>query len=266
MTRFFQQFTQGAGHFISGLPLLIRPGIRLWVAIPLLLNAILFIGLSIFALQQLEGWVSYGLGWLPDWEWLSFLHSLLWLFLAGLWLFFYSFVYVVLGNLLAAPFNGILSEKVEAHLTGKVPQDTTWQILLEIAARSIGREIQKMLYFAPRALGILLLCFILSFIPGINFLVPVIGFMWGAWWLAIQYIDYPVDNQQRSFDTLKQAIKSNNGLTYGFGSIAFLASTIPVVNILAMPAAVVGGTLLWVTSLDDSQSDNQLPKERVINP
>ncbi len=252
MAGFISAAAKGASHFVNAISLITQPGIRPLVVIPLLLNLVLFGVISYFAIQQLEGWMGYWLAWLPDWEWLGFIRTLIWGLFAGIWLFSYSFLFVMLGNLIAAPFNGLLSEKVEAHITGRPLPETPWKELPAIAGRTILRELQKLLYFIPRAIGVALLCLILSFIPGINILVPFIGFAWGAWWLSMQYIDYPVDNRGQSFRILKQGLKQKPGCGYGFGALAVFASTIPVVNILAMPIAVTGGTTLWIKELNTS--------------
>lgn len=55
------------------------------------------------------------------------------------------------------------------------------------------REWQKLAWYLPRAIVLL----ILYFIPGIGQTVaPVLWFLFSAWMLAIQYCDYPFDNHK----------------------------------------------------------------------
>ncbi|MDA8787032.1 EI24 domain-containing protein, partial [Porticoccaceae bacterium] len=76
-------------------------------------------------------------------------------------------------------------------------------------------------------------------------LAPAIAGCWAAWSLAIQYLDYPADIDGVSFKQLIDQAGHNRWSAMGFGFAALGASAIPVLNLLALPAAVVGGTLLW---------------------
>ncbi|MGB0669828.1 MAG: EI24 domain-containing protein, partial [Porticoccaceae bacterium] len=68
------------------------------------------------------------------------------------------------------------------------------------------------------------------------------------WSLAIQYLDYPADMEAVSFTQLIDRAGQNRWPAMGFGLSALAASAIPVLNLLALPAAVVGGTLLWCST------------------
>jgi CysZ protein len=94
-------------------------------------------------------------------------------------------------------------------------------------------------------LGIALLTLIVSFIPVVNLLAPVIAGLWAAWSLALQYQDYPADSDQMSFAALRQHLGANRWQSLSFGFSALLASSVPFVNLFLLPATVVGGTLLW---------------------
>lgn len=57
--------------------------------------------------------------------------------------------------------------------------------------RIMKREVQKLAYYLPRAIVLLLL----YLIPGIGQTVaPLLWFGFSAWMLAIQYCDYPFDS------------------------------------------------------------------------
>ena len=103
----------GAGYLLQGLGLILKPRLRRFVLVPLAVNVILFGGLIWYGAGQFEALLDW---LLPDW--LDFLSWLLWpLFaLTVLLVAFYGFTLVA--NLIAAPFNGLLAEKVEAYLGG----------------------------------------------------------------------------------------------------------------------------------------------------
>ena len=107
----------GLGYLLRGVRLLTRPGLRRFVVVPLLVNVLVFSGAIWAGVAAFEGFVTWMEARVPSW--LQWLDWLLWpLFvLTLLVLVFYSFGLVA--NLIAAPFNALLAEKVELHLTGQ---------------------------------------------------------------------------------------------------------------------------------------------------
>jgi CysZ protein len=67
--------------------------------------------------------------------------------------------------------------------------------------------------------------------------------------LAIQYVDYSYDNHQISFKQLKKDLKSDRLTALGFGTATTLMSMIPLLNLIAIPAAVCGGTVFYLERL-----------------
>ncbi len=241
----------GLTHFFKGFRLLAAPGVRLWVIIPLVLNLALFVGLTLYAIQQFEELMSWLLNYLPGWlEFIAWLFRLLFGLLLAVC---YAYTFTLVGNLIASPFYGLLANAVYIKLSGKQDEaPLTFKTASVIAWQAFVREIQKLGYFLPRLLGVLLLCLVLSFIPLVNFVVPAIAFAWGAWSLALQYLDYPADINGVNFKTVRQRAGSDKGLSFPFGSIVLLGSTVPLLNLLVMPAAVAGATSLWVQHLKQS--------------
>lgn len=241
----------GLTHFFKGFKLLTAPGVRLWVIIPLLLNLILFVGLTLYAIQQFEGLMDWLLGYLPDW--LSFIAWFFRLLFGLLLAVCYAYTFTLVGNLMASPFYGLLANAVYIKLSPDQNETPlTFKTASVIAWQAFRREVQKLGYFIPRLVSVLVLCLILSFIPLVNFVVPAIAFAWGAWSLALQYLDYPADVNGVNFKTVRQRAGSNKGLSFTFGSIALLGSTVPLLNLLVMPAAVAGATSLWVEHFKES--------------
>lgn len=230
---------KGAGYLYQGVKLLPKPGIRHYVLIPLSINILLFSVLIYYAYQQFNLWIAVALEWLPSW--LSFLDWLLWLIFAVLILLLVVFTFSLLANFIAAPFNGFLAEAVEKHLTGKAPEVPQRPLATEIIA-SLARELVKISYYLPRALALLLL----SFIPLINTAAPLLWFLFGAWMMAIQYLDYPMDNHRISFAEMKQQLKAERLTPLGYGICVLFAAMVPLLNLIVMPAAVAGATRCWV--------------------
>lgn len=229
-------------HYLGeGLKLILSPGLRLFVLLPLTLNLVLFIALIGFAMQQFSGWVDAFMPSLPSWA--SFLEYLIWPLFVILVLLLVFFSFTMIANIIAAPFNGFLAEKVEVVVRG---QDDfppfSWAELTAMVPRTVGRELRKLGYFLPRAIGLL----ILSFIPGVNLVATPLWFLFGVWMMAVQYIDYPADNHKLGWNEMLAWLREKRWQSLGFGGSVYLALLIPFVNIVMMPAAVAGATLFWV--------------------
>lgn len=234
---------------LQGFRLLIQPGIRAYILIPLLSNIIAFSAM-IYGFYRLAAQSQFGLeSWLPSW--LGFLSYLIWpvmIVMALLWLF-YGFS--VLGNLIAAPFNAFLSEAVERHFGyPSANSPLTFYGIIKMISKSLLRELRKLFY----SIKWWLLAFILSFFPVINLLSLAIA----AWLLSIQYLDYPADNHSFSFAEALKRIKSNKLNHVSFGGSVLLCNALPIINFFTMPAAVCAATLLWHQNLHNSDTEASL--------
>ena len=224
-----------------------KPGIRAFVIIPLILNTVIFISvISLLGYHFVES-LDYLINKLPDW--LSFLYWVILPVFVLLLLFLSGYFFNTVANIIGAPFNGFLAEKVEETLTGEINQETfNTQSLIAIVPHSIKREIDKIIYYIPR---VLLLLF-LTLIPGVNIISSFIWLIMGAWMLAIQYSDFPMDNNKVTFIKMKKLLKEQRLTSIGFGLAIVIALSIPVINFIVMPAAVIGATIMWV----DLHKDN----------
>ncbi|MFP4696259.1 sulfate transporter CysZ [Thiohalospira sp.] len=235
----------GAAHFFRGFRLMVQPGVRKWMVIPLLLNILVFAGgiaAGAAGFAELVAWVQEATpGWL---DWLAWL---LWpLFVvAALLVVFYAFTLVA--ALVAAPFVGPLAAAVEVHLTGRAPEDGEGSALAIArgALADIGAEVRKLGYFAVRAIPLL----VLFVIPVLNVLAPVAWFLFGAWGLAQEYLDAPLGNRGLRFPEQRPVLGRRRWTVLGFGTAAAVATAIPLVNFLVLPAAVAGATSLAVARL-----------------
>jgi len=228
----------GAGYFFKGFELIKQKGIRRFVFIPLSINIILFSIAFYFMYLQLEHYIPSLMAWLPSWlDWLS---VVIWPLAVLTVLVVFSFLFSTLANWLAAPFNGLLSEKIEAMLSGQTaPQGSNLDIIKDIP-RTLSREWQKLRYYLPRAIGFFILMW---FLPVIG---QVIWFLFIAWMMAVQYKDYPFDNHKVPFNVMKEALKQQQGLSYSFGITVAIFSMIPIVNLIVMPVAICGASAIWV--------------------
>ncbi len=254
----FNELKVGIDCITEGFALARRPVLRPYMVVPVLVNIILFGVSGYLVISYFYEWLSGWSGTIDLWSWLdwleSFVNSLIgalkWvIFLAviSLLLFFMGSTFTMITHLLISPFIGILGEKAELQLhTPSYPQHSLGQIAL----RTVGREIRKLVYWLWRTLGLAVLSLVLYFVPGFNLLVPVIWFMFGAWILAMQYIDVAADNNGRSFDELLLLMAKNRVAVMAFGSVVMLLTSIPIVNLIIVPVAVCSGVVFWVKKIN----------------
>ncbi len=218
-----------------------KPGLRQYVVIPAIINTIVLVAMISASVSQFDGWVSNITSWLPDW--LSFLSWLIWLLAVIAVMFALFYLFTIVANIIASPFNALLSIKVEEMLVGKMIESNTsvWLIL----PRALARELSKVAYLLPRLLGLMLL----TLIPVVNTLSPFLWVLFGAWMMSVQYTDYGADNNEVRFSDLRKRLGKCRVESILFGLPAYLLMAIPLVNLMIMPVAVAGGTLFWVEKL-----------------
>lgn len=231
----------GLHYFATGWKLVRLPGIRRYVVMPLLLNVLLLGSAFYWLFKRLGVWIPALMAQVPDWlQWLGYV---LWPLSVISILLVFSYFFSTIANWIAAPFCGLLAEQLEARLTGKALPDSGWAGIIKDIPRIMKREWQKLAYYLPRALGLLLL----YFIPGFGQTVaPVLWFLFSAWMLAIQYCDYPFDNHKVGFQQMRTALRQHKTANMQFGAMVSLFTMIPILNLAIMPVAVCGATAMWV--------------------
>jgi len=236
----------GILYFFQGLRLIVQPGLRRYVMIPLLINISLFGGLIWLGASQFEVFMNWLMPAFP--EWLQWAESVLWVVFAVSALLILFFTFSLLANIVAAPFNGLLAEAVEIHLSGgHMDNAGGWQKMLRELLPTIIDELRKLLYLLMWSVPFLLL----FLIPVINLIAPFIWLAFSAWMLTVEYADYPMGNHGLRSDEQKQRLGNKRLLSLGFGGAVTVATMIPIVNFLVMPAAVAGATAMWVKQFRD---------------
>jgi CysZ protein len=230
---------KGASYVLTGLRWLPKAGLRGFVMLPLAINALLFSGGLWWSAQQMDRLDQALQNWLPSW--LQWLHWVLWplFILTAFVVVFYGFSLVA--NLLAAPFNSLLSERVQKMMVSSEPLPSpsisSWRDWLFSPFAEIGKILHVLIWLIP--------LIILMFVPGANLITPVLWLLSTAWGLALGYADYPLSNRGIGFKQQRHLLRQHWPLTLGFGAMTLLLTLVPVLNFFVMPAAVIGATLMW---------------------
>lgn len=221
----------------QGVRMVLSPGLRRYVAVPIAISAVLYAVLFGVLYLYLPGWQSAIASYLPSWlHWLAWL---IWLLVMATTLVITYFTFAIVVAFLASPFYGVLAEKVEQQLGGSGSQDDrNWR---QMISDSVSREWQKLTFILPR----MALLFAAGFIPGTQPFMPVAWVLLSSWCLAIQYLDYVMDNHHISFADMRKLLWTHKGQTLLFGVILTPLIMVPVLNLVIMPAAVAAGVILW---------------------
>ncbi|MDD3651689.1 sulfate transporter CysZ [Immundisolibacter sp.] len=205
---------------------------RSLVLAPLAINAVLFAAGGVWAARRTADAVSAWQAALPDW--LGWLTYLAWPLFAVALVLVCVYGFTAVANLIGAPFNTALA----ARVLGEPPAGGRGAVAEALA--SIGNELRKLGYFLLRAvpLGVLL------WVPGVNLVAGPLWLLLGAWLLALEYLDYPLAHRGLDFPAVRRAAAARRGPALGFGAAALLAGMLPGLNLLLMPAAVIGACVL----------------------
>ena len=173
--------------------------------------------------------------------------------LFGLWWGLVGYVMLVLfaagavvawaaSTLLATPFYDVLAERVEAEVTDHTPPRLTVAIALGDAGRSIAHTLLAGLLFA----GASSLLALLALVPVLDVLVPFAELGLTALFVARELLDFPLSRRRLPFGDKLAFFWAHLGPFAGLGAVATALLWVPVLNLIVMPAAVVGATLLVV--------------------
>jgi len=234
---------RGLRCLIIGFSLIRQRGLRRFIVLPLTVNVLVFGALLWFGGDWFAGVLDQ---YLPDMLDIAVLKYAIWIVFGGALLLIAFYTFTLLANFIAAPFNGVLAERVEQSLTGnKPPSSGRVLAVFTTVFEALLSEIRKLLYL----LAWMLPFAALMLVPGLAVIVGPCWFLLSCWLLALEYVDYPASNHEIHFKELRQRLRSRRALALGFGAAVVVGTVIPVVNLFVMPAAVAGGTVLWVKEL-----------------
>ena len=218
-----------ASYLFKGIALLGSAPLRHFILIPILINIILYSAALTLGYYYIDSLIN---AFIPSW--LNWLHWLLWplFFVSFLIVGFFSFT--ALANLVSAPFYGKLAAKTLTLINPEAIAASEQPISKVMLAES-----KRLIYILRLAIPLL----VLSFIPGINLIAPLLWALFSAWSMSLEYMAYPLENAGILFIEQKQLIKSIRWGALSFGGIAVLGLSIPIINIIIAPAAVIAATI-----------------------
>lgn len=152
---------------------------------------------------------------------------------------------VACSNLLAAPFNDALSREVERIVCGKPRVGEPGVSLLLDLIRTIALELLKLVVYVAIMLPLVVAGWLA---PGVGQLVTSpIALLLSVTFFALDYVDWPAARRDWSVGRRIGLLGRYPRLMLGFGLGVWVLLFVPLLNLLFMPAAVAGGTLLFLS-------------------
>jgi CysZ protein len=232
----------GAGLLTRGMSLIVRrPRMFLLGAIPPAITSVIFTGLLIALITQLEPaveWLTpFTDGWAPGL--VTTIRVVVGSALVAGAVLLMVISFTVLTLALGSPLYDKLSESVEREF-GEVSE------LEENVARGLLRALrQAVTLIAASILGALVL-FATGFVPVVGqTLVPVLSAMFGGWMLGIELVGASFERRgMLRLSDRRAAMRTRRLRVLGFAVPTFLLLAIPFAGVVIFPVAIAGGTLL----------------------
>ncbi|KPK16224.1 MAG: hypothetical protein AMJ62_06430 [Myxococcales bacterium SG8_38] len=248
-------FARGLAHVFRGMRFvyLQHPGLARYWLIPVVITGVALFGVLYGAASYYDdlaelAWSLFPDGWKAATGWVGgLLTALRWLIglIAGILIVLLgSILVVVLSSVIAAPFNDALSEAVERIVTGAgAPPFSLRRVFLDVG-RAVRLEVLKVVVYGAIVGPMLIASF---FIPGVGQVISLVGFALTAVYLGVDYVDWPAARRNWSVADRIALTRRQLPAIAGFGAGVWALLFVPVLNLLFMPAAVAGGTILFLT-------------------
>lgn len=248
---FFRGLFEGIRAYGKAMELLLDKRFRWFLWFPIGVVVLLFWGgnyLTNYLGSSLSDWIQQQIGiWISGISWLHWLDSIAGFLIRVFTKILYFFLFISFGGyvvmVVMSPVYSWLSERVEAHLS-EVEYPFSWHQLGWEIARGIGMTLRCLIFQT----ALMLLLFILSFIPVVGLIIPFLTFGLTAYFYGFAFMDYAVERKRFKIKESMHYMKRNAGTVIGIGSVFALALLIPFVRIIACCfvslLAVIAGTVV----------------------
>ena len=262
-TVYAQGTKAGAGTFVKGFlspfaafkVLKKHKGLVKYFIIPFILNIIILSAIFYFSYTGVYGYVTSllsGNAW--------YITVIRFILMPGLFIILGTgiiLVYSITGCIITAPFNDILSQKVERAITGDLP-DEKFRLLQLI--RDITRTCMNVLKLLSIVLIINLALMFLNFIPFLgSLLYTALSFMTASFFIGFQFFDFPLERRRLPFSRKLSVLWRYKFPVIGLGAAFFTISYVPIIGFLGLNLATIGATTLFIEHIM-----HDFPKETVL--
>lgn len=218
-----------------------NPSLYKYVAIPFIINVVVFSAAIYWGYDLFANLAGQYFSAQDPWYW-QILAAVVKFTAALITLVVVFFAFTVVGNLIAAPFNDVLSERTERLMTGNHIDEPfslaqfakdMWRVMLD--------EVRKMSIFVV----LMVVALLFNFLPGVGSLIyAVLSVGLTLYFLIIEYTGYVFGRKHLGFKDQRKFIAQNRLGALGFAVAVMCMLFIPFVQFLTIPIAVVAATQL----------------------
>ena len=232
----------GGADVLRGIGVFLRtPGVRLLGILPVVLAALIvlaLLGLLVVYLDELaDALTPFADRWDESTRTLVRVGAGLALLLGSTVVLVVSFT--VIAQIIGQPFYERISDRVE-HQLGAPPAGAGAPWWRTFPRASLESALLLALTLATTAP-----LFVLGLVPVLGqTVVPVVQAVVAGFFLSVELLAIPLERRGLHLAGRLRFVWRHRAQTLGFGITAFLLFLVPLMNVLAMPGAVVGATLL----------------------
>ncbi len=246
----FSLFLRGLTYPLEGLRFLKEH--RLWslAGAAILVNVVLLVAMialaSVYLVPLIQGWVAAMAAWAAGSTilgWLTgILSFLLWCLVGPVALVLGFLVLMLVGQTVASPFLDSLSEKVESIVLNTDVHPLTASRIIKDVIVACGDLVGGLAFILAVNLPLLLV----GWIPGVGAIVASVpSFCFSAWLLSQEFMGLSLARKHVGYGNRWRAVWSNKAITLGFGATTTALLFVPGLNLVLLPMAAVGGTLMY---------------------
>ena len=256
------QVLRGVRYPLEGLA--IMRAHKLWrlALVPILVNIVLFGLLVALTFYVLVPWIEHAEAALTPASsqgiWARVLAGLAKVVIWALWIMapvavvvVNAFLLVFVGQAVASPFLDVLSERVEQLVLGVPPAPASIGRVVRSVSVAVADVVWSLLYWLAINVPLLLL----NLLPLVGSVVAAaIGFCFTAWLFAVEFGGLPLTRYFITYPGRWHAIWQNRWLGLGLGMSTMVLLFVPLLSLVMLPVAAVGGTLMYC----DLRASNRL--------
>jgi len=237
----------GLGYGLEPLGFLGRAGLWPLALASVLVNVALLAGLAAAAIGWLVPEVRHVCGAIDAWAQgsaaLGALAAvagwLVWLLAVGLGIVAGALVVLMVGQTVASPFLDALSERVETLVLGTPPTPFSGRR----AVAAVGAAVADLAWTLVVWVAVNVPIFLLGFVaPPV---AAVLSFVASALLLAQEFVGLPLARQLVPYRRRFAVFRGRRVVALGFGAACLVLFAVPGLNLVLLPLATVGGTLLY---------------------
>lgn len=224
------------------LRLIFKDPINLLLAIiPTILALSIYIFFIVLIFKNSDYFGVFVQDWIPDPQTAGWVGKLITAIFIIFMFLIMSWTFILLAGIISAPFNSLLSYRIEQKLIGAaISNDAkkSFSMLLKSLGATFVNEAKKLVFI----LALTALAFVLNIFP----LFYPIGIFMLALVLAIQFVDYSWSRHDLTFSQCVGDLFKNIFSYGGYGLVFLVMITIPLINALVPALATSFFTVLWL--------------------